>query len=92
MLCGFARFESNFFAHVLSLTKLLAAVFFVLFRIFVLCYRRRKQWSNEQVLLLESVVREYLTDVESQILESRLPVTVEVKQDGEEVAVAHRRP
>lgn len=50
------------------------------------------QWSNEQVMLLESVVREYLTDVESQILESRLPVTVEVQEDGEEVAVAHRRP
>jgi len=50
------------------------------------------QWSNEQLMLLESVVREYLTDMESQILESRLPVTVEVQQDGEEVMVAHRRP
>lgn len=50
------------------------------------------QWSGEQLMLLESIVRESLTDVESQILESRLPVTVEVQEDGEEVAVPYRRP
>lgn len=43
-------------------------------------------------MLLESIVRESLTDVESQILESRLPVTVEVHGDGEEVAVPYQRP
>lgn len=41
--------------------------------------------------MLESVVRESLTDVESQILESRLPVTVEVQEDGEEAAVPYQR-
>lgn len=50
------------------------------------------QWTYEKLLDLESVVRQRLTDVESQILETRLPVTVEVDGDGEEVLVPHRRP
>ncbi|CAM9227215.1 unnamed protein product [Hapterophycus canaliculatus] len=49
-------------------------------------------WSNEQVLSLDSTARQFLTDIESQILESRLPVTVAVHQDGEEVAVPYRQP
>eukprot|EP00752_Nemacystus_decipiens_P011033 g9802.t1 len=50
------------------------------------------KWSGEQLMLLETLVRESLTDVESQILESRLPVTVDVQEDGEEVAVPYQRP
>lgn len=50
------------------------------------------QWTYDKLLDLESVVRQSLTDVESQILETRLPVTVEVDGDGEEVLVPHRRP
>lgn len=50
------------------------------------------QWSYKKLLDLESVVRQSLTDVESQILETRLPVTVEVDGNGEEVLVPHRRP
>ncbi|CAM9329251.1 unnamed protein product [Scytosiphon promiscuus] len=49
-------------------------------------------WSNEQVLSLDSAARQFLTDIESQILESRLPVTVAVHEDGEEVAVPYRKP
>eukprot|EP00903_Cladosiphon_okamuranus_P005559 g5535.t1 len=50
------------------------------------------KWSGEQLMLLENIVRESLTDVESQILESRLPVTIDVGKDGEEVAVPYQRP
>ena len=50
------------------------------------------QWTYEKLLDLESVVRQLLTDVESQILETRLPVTVAVDADGEETAVPYRRP
>lgn len=50
------------------------------------------KWTYDKLLDLESVVRQSLTDVESQILETRLPVTVEVDGDGEEVLVPHRRP
>lgn len=49
------------------------------------------QWSNEQVLLLDSAARQFLTDIESRILESRLPVTVAVHEDGEEVAMPYRK-
>lgn len=49
------------------------------------------QWIGEQLGLLENVVREALTDVESRILESRLPVTVEVQEGGEEIAVPYQR-
>eukprot|EP00904_Undaria_pinnatifida_P013179 jgi/Undpi1/8992/HiC_scaffold_26.g11453.m1 len=50
------------------------------------------KWTYEKLLDLESVVRQLLTDVESQILETRLPVTVAVDADGEETAVPYRRP
>lgn len=50
------------------------------------------QWTYEKILALEGVLRQSLTDVESQILESRLPITVEVNAEGEETSVAHRRP
>ncbi|CAM9862592.1 unnamed protein product [Ectocarpus fasciculatus] len=49
-------------------------------------------WTNDQLLLVESMVRQSLTDIESRILESRLPVTVEVREDGDEVAVPYRKP
>ncbi|CAM9885913.1 unnamed protein product [Ectocarpus sp. 12 AP-2014] len=49
-------------------------------------------WTNDQLLLVESMVRQSLTDIESRILESRLPVTVEVREDGHEVAVPYRKP
>ncbi|CBJ27241.1 conserved unknown protein [Ectocarpus siliculosus] len=49
-------------------------------------------WTNDQLLLVESMVRQSLTDIESRILESRLPVTVEVREDGDEIAVPYRKP
>lgn len=52
----------------------------------------RLQWTYDKLLALESVLRQSLTDMESQILEAKLPVTVEVDQNGEELPVAHRRP
>lgn len=50
------------------------------------------QWGYDRLLALESVLRQSLTDLESEILEGRLPITVEVNEDGEEVPVNHRRP
>lgn len=53
---------------------------------------RRTQWIQDKFLDLEGIVRQQLTEFESRILESRLPVTVEVNQNGEEVTVAHPHP
>lgn len=50
------------------------------------------QYAYDKLLAVEGVVRQWLTDIESNILEKRLPVTVEVDDNGEEVPVANPRP
>lgn len=50
------------------------------------------QWATDRFLELEARVRQRLTEVESRVLESRLPVTVEVNDDGDEIPIVHPRP